>query len=362
MSPRNGAGRRRPEPFIIAGESIARGETREIMLPFAESYLGQPEVIPTYVQRAKEPGPRVFIAGALHGDELNGLGIVRELLYGKPPPLLRGTLVLMPVLNIDGLERHTRYMQDRRDPNRCFPGTTTGSHASRFAYAVFNEVVRQCDYGIDFHSAAIRRTNYPNVRAWLRDPGTRRIAQAFGCELIVNSRGPAGSLRRSAVAEGVPTIILEAGEVWKIEPGVVNIGVRGALNVLKSLGMLEGEPEAPASQVTVTHTTWVRSELGGVLGFHATPGKLVRQNEWLATVHSLFGIEQTSLISPVDGIVLGMSTMPFAKPGGPVYHIGVLSKRQFQQALRDRKARPQDDPFQRIEDDLATNITLQEHN
>jgi predicted deacylase len=361
MNPRRGGKRRRPEPLVIAGEAIARGETREIMLPFAESYLGHIEAIPTYVQRAKEPGPRVFIAGALHGDELNGLGIVRELLYGKPPPLLRGTLILMPVLNIDGLERHTRYMQDRRDPNRCFPGTPYGSRASRFAHAVFTEVVRQCDYGIDFHSAAIRRTNYPNVRAWLRDPGTKRLAQAFGCELIVNSRGPAGSLRRSAVGEGVPTIILEAGEVWKIEPGVVDIGVRGTLNVLKSLGMLEGEPERPACQVTVTRTTWVRSEIGGVLGFNATPGKLVRQNEWLATVHSLFGIEQTSLISPVDGIVLGMGTMPFVKPGGPVYHIGVLSKRQFDQALRDRLKRLPGDPFRRIEDDLATNVTLHEH-
>lgn len=359
MSPRGG--KWLPEPLVIAGEAIACGETREIMLPFAESYLGHTEAIPTYVQRAKEPGPRVFIAGALHGDELNGLGIVRELLYGTPPPLLRGTLILMPVLNIDGLERHTRYMQDRRDPNRCFPGTANGSRASRFAHAVFNEVVRQCDFGIDFHSAAIRRTNYPNVRAWLRDPGTKRLAQAFGCELIVNSRGPAGSLRRSAVSQGVPTIILEAGEVWKIEPGVVDIGVRGTLNVLKSLGMLEGEPERPACQLTVTRTTWVRSEIGGVLGFNATPGKLVRRNEWLATVRSLFGSEQTSLISPVDGIVLGMGTMPFVKPGGPVYHIGVLSKRQINQAERDRKQRSPLDPFQRIQEDLATNITLHDH-
>jgi predicted deacylase len=350
--------RKRGEPLVIARERIARGETREVMLPVAESYLGHTECIPIYVMRAKKAGPRVFLAGALHGDELNGMGIVRELLYGKPPELLKGTLILMPILNIHGLARHSRYMPDRRDPNRSFPGSSGGSLTSRFAHAVFNEVVRQCDFGIDYHSAAVRRTNYPNVRAYLRDAGTRRLAKAFGAELIVNSRGPAGSLRRAAVAAGVPTIILEAGEVWKIEPGVVEVGVRGTLNVLKELGMIAGEPQRPAFQMTVTKATWVRSELGGVLGFHARPGQVVRAGEGIATVYSLFGREQTSLLSPVNGIVLGMTTMPVVQPGGPVYHLAVLSSRQFSVAARQIRDRAADSPYSRIAEDLATNITL----
>ncbi len=350
----------REEPLIIAGEAVPLGTSREILLPFGESYIGHPETIPVYALRAPEPGPRVFIAGALHGDELNGMGIVRALLYGPPLNLRKGTLILMPVLNIHGLERHSRYMPDRRDPNRCFPGSPTGSHTSRFAYAIYNEVVRQCDYGIDFHSAAVRRTNYPNVRGYLRDPGTRRLARTFGCELIVNTRGPSGSLRRAAVGAGVPSIILEAGEVWKIEPGVVDIGVRGVLNVLKDLDMIAGEPEEPELQLTISKTTWVRAETGGILGFHASPGQLVRAHEAVATMYSLWGSEQTSLIAPVNGVVLGMTTMPVVTAGGPVYHLAVLNKRQLAQAERLREARGDDDPYARIEEDLATNITIQD--
>jgi len=344
--------------LVIAGERIRPGETRELHLRFGATYLGSPVSIPVYVMRARKDGPRVFIMGVIHGDELNGIGIVRELLYDKPPKLLKGALIIIPVANIQGLERHSRYMPDRRDLNRSFPGSPNGSLTRRLAHEIFTEVVAQCDYGIDFHSAAVRRTNYPNVRASMRDPGAKRLAKAFGCELIVSSRGPRGSLRRAAVEAGVPTIILEAGEVWKIEPGVVEIGVRGCLKVLQSLGMIAGDPEPPSFQLSISKTIWVRSELGGLLGFHARPGQLVHKNQGLATIYNIFGREQTSLISPADGIVLGMTTMPMVNPGGIVYHIAALSQRTFEETQRKMAARSDSSPYARIQDDLATNITL----
>jgi len=350
----------RRKPLIIAGERIRLGQKRALRLQFGETYLGNPVTIPVYVHRARKNGPRVFLTGVMHGDELNGMGVVRHLLVEDPPKLLKGTLVLIPVVNVYGIERHTRYMPDRRDPNRCFPGSATGSLTSRLANALFTEVVQQCDYGIDFHSAALQRTNYPNVRADMRDPPTAALARAFGAELVVHSKGPRGSLRRAAAGVGVPVIVVEAGEVWKIEPRVVAVGVRGALNALMALGMVRGEPEQPAFQVAVNKKVWVRADQGGILGFHAKPGDLVREGETLATIYGIFGREQTSLTSPVNGIVLGMTTMPAIAPGGPAYHIARLPKRKLSQIQRKMRQRPKVDPYQQVQQDLATSITIQE--
>ncbi len=347
--------------LAIAGQDIPLGETRELQLPFDETYLGEPVTLPVYVMRAPEPGPRIFLTGTLHGDELNGMGIIRELLYGEPLALIKGSLILIPVINIHGLERHSRYMPDRRDPNRCFPGSARGSQTSRMAHALFTEIVKQCDYGIDFHSAAVRRVNYPNIRAYTRNAKTRMLAEAFGCELIVNNKGPQGSLRRTAVEAGIPSIILEAGEVWKIEPGVVEIGVRGVLNVLRTVGMLEGTPQKPPFQLIVTKTAWVRAPMGGILDFHARPGDLVRQNECLATMSSIFGHEQSSLLAPVNGIILGMTTMPAVKPGGPVYHIAALPKRKFQQAQQYLKNGERRGIFGRVRRELTSAMAFREH-
>ena len=345
-------------PLVIGGERIRLGETRELDLNFGATYLGTPVSIPIIVMRARKRGPCVYVMGVIHGDELNGIGIVRELLYDRAPVLLNGTLIVIPVANIQGLERHSRYMPDRRDLNRCFPGTSTGSLSSRLAHAIFTQIVQRCDYGIDFHSAAVRRTNFPNVRADMKNPGTRALAKAFGCELIVNSKGPRGSLRRSAVEAGVPTIILEAGEVWKIEAGVVEIGVRGCLNVLSHLGMIDGTANPPSFRLTIDKAQWVRSELGGLLAFHAQPGQLVRRNECLATVLNVFGREQTSIIAPMDGLVLGMSTMPMVNPGGPVYHLAALASKDFERVGKKMAQHSGSSPYLRIQNDLASSIAL----
>jgi uncharacterized protein len=352
--------RARPEPLVIGGQAIARGERRDLQLKFSESYLGVPVSVPIFVNRSAVDGPRVFMAAAIHGDELNGLGIVREFVYDKTPDLLCGTLICIPVVNIYGLERHSRYMPDRRDLNRCFPGTPYGSLASRLANAIFEEIVKQCDLGIDFHTAAVRMTNYPNVRAELSDPNVRKVAMAFGCEVVVDSKGPTGSLRRTAVAAGIPTIIYEAGEVWKIEPGVVEVGVRGCMNLLRYVGMLAGEPAPPVFQTLIEHTTWVRAEQGGIISFHARPGELVKEGESLATAQNIFGRERSSMRAPVGGIVLGMTTMPAVKPGQPVYHLAVLPSKAVDAIDEEIKDAADGMSYTRLRDDLSTNIIIRE--
>jgi predicted deacylase len=278
------------------------------------------------------------------------------LLFDTPPSLTCGTLICAPVVNVFGLEDHSRYLPDRRDLNRSFPGMAKGSLTSRLAYIVFQELVKKADYCIDFHSAATGRTNYPNVRADLRNPETRMLARAFGCELIVHGRGPEGSFRRTATDSGVPAVILEAGEIWKIEPSVVDVGIRGIMNVLRTLGMTSGQPVAARYQTKVRKTTWVRAERGGTLSFGAAAGALVAKDEVLATNYNIFGDERRQMLSPTYGVVLGMSTMPVVKPGDPIYHLAILSRRSY---LRIQSQLEQASPnhlFSRVQRHLATSV------
>lgn len=345
--------------FELAGHRVKPGQSRDIDLEVTQNYSGAPVTIPIRVWRGEAPGPAVFVTGAVHGDELNGTGIVRDLILNEPFELRAGTLLLAPVVNIVGFERHSRYMPDRRDLNRSFPGSATGSLASRFAHTIFREIVCRCDYGIDLHSAAVRRTNFPNVRTDLSNAEAARIARAFGCELVVNGRGPRNSLRRIACGQGCPTIILEAGEVWKIERAVVECGVRGIRNVLIELGMVEGRPVRPAYQARIEETVWIRARLGGMLQFHVAPGDVVEAGQPVATNATLLGREQSVITSPTAGVVLGMTTLPAVTPGTPVCHIavpenGIDAIRETVQHLSARSL------HERLRDDLATNMLVSE--
>lgn len=350
---------RAPKELIIAGEAIGPGDTRDLSLSSGESYTGQTVRVPIRVIRAERDGPVVFLTGAVHGDELNGTGIIRQLLFDPPPDLIRGTLVCLPVVNVTGLESFSRYLPDRRDLNRCFPGSASGSMSSRLARALYDGVLSQCDFGIDLHSAAVRRTNYPNLRADLEIPAVRRLARAFGAQIVVQSTPPKGSLRGAACAAGAATIVFEAGEVWKIEPSVTRAGVRGCRNVFRALKMIAGPIPPPPPQVFVRKTKWVRAERGGLLSFHARPGQLVEKGEPIATNYGLFGREQNVLESPVSGMVLGMTTMPAVKPGEPVYHIASLTAQQ--RAIIEKEIASGGDvhDHERTCAELATNVLIE---
>ena len=346
-----------PKPLNIAGHKIERGQTANLHLDYSESYTGLTIPLPIHVMAAPKPGPTVFLTALIHGDELNGLGIIHDLFFEQVLPLQRGTIIAAPVVNVFGLESYSRYLPDRRDLNRSFPGRRSGSLTSRLAHLLFKEIIRQCDYGIDLHTAAVRRTNYPNIRADLDNPEVTALAKAFGCELLVHSKGAVGSLRRTAVKHGIPTIVLEAGEVWKIEPGVVDLGLRGVHNVLKHLKMLPGRRSRPAYQRLIRRSAWIRAEGGGVLKFHAMPGEVVRQGQAVATNLSILGKVKDRILSPWDGVVLGMTTMPVVKPGEPVYHLAIPDESIHDIARRIQR-RNQKGLHTRVQQDLATNINL----
>lgn len=344
--------------FRLCGERVRLGSRVDLALPITESYSGEAVALPVHVWRGKKPGPTVLVCATVHGDELNGIGIIRRLILEPPFELTAGTLVLVPVVNLLGYDRLSRYLPDRRDLNRSFPGIEQGSLARRHAHRFFEEIVRRCDFGIDFHTAAVRRVNYPNVRGNLRVPEVNRLAEAFGCELVVNGAGPQGALRREATRAGCPMIVLEAGEVWKIESTVTEIGVRGVRNVLIELDMVAGKPDLPRYQAIVNRTKWVRADFGGLLQFHVAPGDVVEAGQILATNTNLLGARQNQLESPAAGIVLGMTTLPAVTPGDAIIHLALPQGgvRRIRRTLNERRL------DEKAREDLATSVDVTEAN
>ncbi|MGK0456827.1 MAG: putative deacylase [Zhongshania aliphaticivorans] len=345
--------------FEIAGQAVAPGESKDVYLDISETYTGDKIRMPLRVMRSKKQGPCIFVTAAIHGDEINGTGIIHDFLCGEQIELEKGILILAPVVNVFGFEVHERYLPDRRDLNRCFPGSPTGSLASRIANTLMTELVDKCDYGIDLHTAAFQRTNYPNIRADLSNPQTRRLATAFGCALIADGKGPVGSFRRESTKRGCPTIILEAGEPWKVEPSVMQIGLQGIKNVLIELDMLAGEIQKPPYQASIRKSAWIRATAGGILKFHVSPGDFVAKEQPIATNYSILGAEQNVLNSPTAGIVLSTTTMPGVKPGEPVCHIAVVPPRQLA-LFRKQLSNSEDNSHQQARLDLATNIDVVE--
>ncbi len=346
--------------MLFDGISVEPGESKNIRIKISETYTGDEIRMPIRVIRSKEPGPTVFITAAIHGDEINGTGIIHDFMFGDMVEILKGTLILVPVVNVFGFETHERYLPDRRDLNRSFPGSSQGSLASRMAKTLMKEVVSKCDYGIDLHSAAFQRTNFPNVRADLTSKVTRELALSFGAALIVDGKGPVGAFRREATKAGCPTIILEAGEPWKIEPSVLQIGVQGIRNTLIHLGMMEGERIEPPYQAVIRKSIWLRATVGGILKFHVTAGDFVEKDQPIATNYSILGKEQNTLICPQDGIILGIATLPAVKPGEPVVHVAFPNKR-ITDLRRKMKNAGGSDPLQKATRDLATNIDVVDH-
>lgn len=339
------------------GQTIAPGETKNVKLLVSESYSSMEIRIPVQVRRAERDGPAVFVSGALHGDEINGTGAIRELIHDPDLKLIKGTLVLIPVLNILAFDRHSRYLPDRRDLNRSFPGSKTGSLASRMARRIYDEVIGRCNFGIDLHTAAVRRTNYPNVRADLTNPHVKRLANSFGCEIIMNQKGPRGSIRREATLGGCPTIIMEGGEVWKVEPTIVQSAVRGVKNVLRELEMLDCKIESPDYQVVIEKSTWIRADRGGFLQFHIQPGEIVEKDQPLASNTTLLGMERSVQTAPFDAVVIGMTTLPAIGPGDPVCNLGKLPENISPKQLR-RNRRKEDGLEGQLAIDLASNVLV----
>jgi predicted deacylase len=313
-------------PLAIGGTEVCPGEVRDLFLPVSRDATPLPSRIPLRVIPGLSPGPMLFVTAGLHGDELNGVGIVKRLMAAPELRDLRGCLLLVPIANLYGFYEHTRYLPDGRDLNRCFPGDPRGSFAARCAAALFNEIVRKSDAGIDLHTAPRWRANLPHVRANLNDPETRALARAFATEVVLHAPSNQSTLRGAAQASGIPVLLLEAGDPFRFQPEPIERGVRGVRSVMRALGMLDDGAARPRYRVILKRTRWLRAEQSGVLEMLIKPGDLLLAGAPIATTCDPFGNERSTQISPYTALVLGVTTHPSVSPGDPLCHVGIVKR------------------------------------
>lgn len=305
----------------FAGTEVEPGDNADLKLKVGETYTSEPVSISVTVIRGREPGPTLFVTASVHGDELNGVGIVRDLLADQDLSDLRGTLIAVPVANVPGFLTLERNAPDRRDLNRSFPGNERGSLTSRSARILFREVLRRSDFGIDLHTGGGERTNFPQIRADLTRPEVARLAHGFGLPLVVHGKGPARSLRRTAVEHGIPTIVYEAGSTRHFERRFIEIGLHGVLNVLRHLHMLPGNPVVPRTRIDVRETRWLRARAGGILDLRVALGQPLRRGHLVSLNTNPFGHERSQLKSQSSGIVIGLTRSPLVHPGDAICHL-----------------------------------------
>jgi hypothetical protein len=327
-------------PLPILGAEVVPGEKRQLGLRISESFAGDAEETPVLVIRGVTPGPTVCLAAGVHGDELNGIEIVRSLFEQTSPRDLSGTLIGLPIANLLGLRRSSRYLPDRRDLNRYFPGFPTGSAASRIASALFTEVVSHCEALVDYHTGSFRRTNFAQVRGDLRDAGVLRIAKGFGVGLILHSTGSSGTLRRAAQEAGIDAVTYEAGEPLRFQPAEIERGLQGTRNLLAELDMLD-EKVAKRSKMSVYYRSrWVRVDDGGIFLTQRKLGERVAAGDELGTVTDPVTHARSRVVSPLHGRILGMAFPQVVLPGFAAFHLGIEEAVTPESPPADASGRP----------------------
>jgi hypothetical protein len=312
----------------IAGHKILPGETKKIELPTVSLYTDTNMSIPIFVKRGKRKGPTLFVSAAIHGDELNGIEIISRLINNKKIDSLKGTLIAVPFVNGYGVLNQSRYLPDRRDLNRSFPGSKRGSLAGRIANLFLNEIVAKCDYGIDLHTGAIHRTNLPQIRANLDDPETLEMAKAFGIPVLLNSNLRDGSLRQEANDLGVKILLYEAGEALRFDELSIRAGVKGIINVMRHLGLLnKSRAKTHTTEPFVANqSSWVRATDSGFINHKSELGDYVEKGDILATIKDPFGKVLDNVVSNAKGIIIGKQNIPLAQEGEAMYHIAYFNK------------------------------------
>lgn len=311
-------------PLKINGVTIERGKRMTIDLPAGRLYTHAPMSIPVHIISGKKAGPRLFISAAIHGDEINGVEIIRRLLKHSALKRLHGTIIAVPIVNIHGFINHSRYLPDRRDLNRSFPGSNKGSLAARLAYLFMQEIVSQSTHGIDLHTGAIHRSNLPQIRANLEDEETNKLARAFDVPVIISSNLRDGSLRESAAEYGIPMLLYEAGEALRFDEVSIRAGVRGILNVMRLLEMIpmrKNKNRKPIDPVVAHSSSWARAPDSGILRTMIPLGGRVKKDMLLGVITDPFGEREIEIIAPYGGIIIGKTNLPLVNEGDAIYHI-----------------------------------------
>ncbi len=309
-------------PLKVGGVTVKRGQRRRLEIPVARLPTGTALSLPVTVLRGRKPGPTIWLSAALHGDEINGTEIIRRVVLQLDPKSLSGAVIAVPIVNVYGFIERSRYLPDRRDLNRSFPGSASGSLASRLANLFLKEVVSHCSHGIDFHTGARHRTNLAHLRADLADEEARRLVEAFGAPLIFNAKRIVGSLRAEAHRREIPILVFEAGEPLRFDERSIEMGVHGTLRVMAALGMVpETIAPPPPPTVEATRAVWLRATRSGILHLATSMGEVTRKGEVLARIANPFSGRRRILRAPFDGLVFAQSTNPLVYQGDAILHL-----------------------------------------
>ncbi len=312
-------------PIRVGEVEVEPGQQTQVDLPIADLSIHVPLTMPVHVINGKEDGPVLFVSAAIHGDEINGVEVIRRIMQLAELELLNGALIAVPIVNVPGFLNLSRYLPDRRDLNRSFPGSARGSLAARLAHMFCEHVLVHSTHGVDLHTGAVHRENFPQIRADLEDSEAERMARAFGVPLVVNSAYREGSLRATAARGGVPVIVYEAGEALRFDEFAIRAGVRGVVGVMGELGMLptKGSLGRSRSPMILRSSRWVRAPFSGVVRAQKRVGVPVEEGQVLAVVSDPLGETYTDIMSPMDGVILGRTNLPLAHEGDALFHIGM---------------------------------------
>ncbi len=316
------------DSFPIGGEEVRPGKRATVNLPVSVLSDHTPVSMSVHVVHGRKPGPVLFVSAAVHGDEIIGVEIVRRLLRAKHLDRLKGTLLVIPVVNSFGFLNRSRYLPDRRDLNRSFPGSQSGSLASRLAHLFMQQVVARSDVGIDLHSAAVHRSNLPQIRVSSSRPETMQLAKAFGAPLILTSKIREGSLRHAAQLKDVDILVFEAGEGLRFDELAVRTGLAGILRVMRHLGMVaaRGVPKIGTQSILSRSSYWVRAAAGGMMRTFKTNGDQVAPGDILGIISDPFGEIESEIVVSEGGLVIGRSKLPVINEGDGAFHIARIQK------------------------------------
>lgn len=313
------------ESFQFGGELVRTGTSRRIEIPIARLPPGTWTSMPVVVAHGIRPGPTVWVSGAVHGDELNGVEIVRRLLVRVRPHDLAGTVLAVPIVNVFGVTTSSRYLPDRRDLNRSFPGSPRGSLASQLAHLFFDNVAARCSLGLDFHTGSNGRSNLPQVRCDVDDPETRRLAETFAPSLILHADIRGGSLRAAACKRGIRVLLYEGGEAFQFDEVAIQRGVDGALRVLQEMKMIAEAPEAPSPAVSISRSSkWMRAGRSGFCRARVKLGDVVSSGQCVAVISDSTGARELVVRSRVGGMVIGILRTALVHRGDALVHVAEI--------------------------------------
>lgn len=308
---------------VIAGQSIRPGEFKEVVINIARLPSRTQIDTPIYVYRAPTDGPILALTAGMHGDEINGMEIVRRILDAGHNKVLRGTTVCMPIINVYGFLNYSRDVPDGKDVNRSFPGSRNGSLASRVAWHLTHDIIPFIDVGVDFHTGGAMRTNYPQVRCVMQDTRNAELAHAFHAPFTIDSPFRPHSLRQTAAKHGKNIIVYEGGESLRMDLPAIEEGINGTLRLMKHLKMIDWAPEPKIESRIVWNSSWIRARTAGIFHPQVQAGDLIHKNQLVGSITDPFGEFHEQIKSSVTGYIVGLNNNPVVNAGDALMHVGM---------------------------------------